>query len=270
MKEMLKKGRLVVKIGSSTLTYENGKLNIRRMEQLVQVLSDLKNSGWEVVLVSSGAVAAGAGKLGYTSAERSTEVKQALSAVGQAELMRAYERLFAAWGHIPAQMLLTKDVMTNEIRRKNAENTFKTLFEMGALPIVNENDSVSFEGIKFGGNDTLAAYVAIVCNADLLVNLSDTNGLYDSDPRKNLQAKLIPLVERVDERIMSMAGGAGSGRGTGGMKAKLQAACMVTDVGIPMVICSGADPHILYDIVDGKLVGTLFTAAKTPASGEVR
>lgn len=266
MKEMLKVGRMVVKIGSSTLTHENGKLNIRRMEQLVQVLSDLKNTGWEVVLVSSGAVAAGAGKLGYTETERSTEVKQALAAVGQAELMRAYERFFAAWGYIPAQILLTKDVMNYEIRRKNAENTFKTLFEMGTLPIVNENDSVSFEGIKFGGNDTLAAYVAILCKADLLVNLSDIDGLYDSDPRKNPDAQLISKVERIDDRIMAMAGGAGSSRGTGGMAAKLQAACMVTDEGIPMIICSGADPHVLYDIVDGKTVGTLFEASASEAS----
>lgn len=262
MKEMTKKGRMVVKIGSSTLTYENGKLNIRRMEQLVQVLSDLKNTGWEIALVSSGAVAAGAGKLNYASEERTTEVKQALAAVGQAELMRAYERLFAAWGHIPAQILLTKDVMNYDIRRQNAQNTFDTLFSMDTLPIVNENDSVSFEGVKFDGNDNLAAYVAIVCHADLLVNLSDTDGLYDSDPRKNPNATLIPLVERVDDRIMAMAGGAGSSRGTGGMKAKLQAACMVTDEGIPMIICSGADPHVLYDIVDGKAVGTLFKAEK--------
>lgn len=267
MNEMIKKGRMVVKIGSSTLTYENGKLNIRRMEQLVQVLSDLKNTGWEIVLVSSGAVAAGAGKLSYPSGDRSTEVKQALAAVGQAELMRAYERLFAAWGHIPAQMLLTKDVMNYEIRRQNAQNTFRMLFEMGTLPIVNENDSVSFEEIKFGGNDTLAAYVAILCDADILVNLSDIDGLYDSDPRKNPDAKLVERVDCIDDRIMAMAGGTGSSRGTGGMTAKLQAACMVTDKGIPMIICSGADPHILYEVVDGRQVGTLFKAANASQNG---
>ncbi len=258
MDRLLKTDRIVVKIGSSTLTHENGKLNVRRMELLVQVLSDLKNSGREIVLVSSGAIAAGAGRIGYTAPERSTEVKQALAAVGQAELMRAYERLFSAWGHVPAQILLTKDVMCHEIARVNAQNTFRTLLQLGALPIVNENDSVSYEEIKFGGNDTLAACVAMLCGADLLINLSDIDGLYDSDPRKNSSAKLIRRVEKIDDAILAMAGGAGSSRGTGGMAAKLKAAGMAAEAGIPMIICSGADPRILYELIDGKEMGTLF------------
>ena len=251
--------RIVIKIGSSTLTHESGQLNLRRIEALVKTLSDFKNEGRQVVLVSSGAVSAGVARVG-THRPTCTAEKQAMAAVGQSELMKLYSRLFSDYGHTVAQILLTKDVMDNDDRRTAAEDTFRTLLEMGCIPIVNENDSVSTEGINFGGNDTLSAYVALVCHADLLINLSDVEGLYDSDPRKNPDAKLIEHVKGLDERIMSMAGGAGTERGTGGMATKLEAARMVVEAGIPMYIMNGKDPTVLYKLMDGEHVGTYFTA----------
>ena len=251
--------RIVIKIGSSTLTHESGQLNLRRIEALVKTLSDFKNEGRQVVLVSSGAVSAGVARVG-THRPTCTAEKQAMAAVGQSELMKLYSRLFSDYGHTVAQILLTKDVMDNDDRRTAAEDTFRTLLEMGCIPIVNENDSVSTEGINFGGNDTLSAYVALVCHADLLINLSDVEGLYDSDPRKNPDAKLIEHVKGLDEHIMSMAGGAGTERGTGGMATKLEAARMVVEAGIPMYIMNGKDPTVLYKLMDGEHVGTYFTA----------
>ena len=251
--------RLVFKIGTSTLTYENGKLNLHRMEAFVRVLSDLKNSGREIVLVSSGAVSAGRAKLA-TEKPATLEEKQALAAVGQAELMRVYERFFSTYGHPVAQILMTKDTFDNPIPRANVENTLNTLLRMGCVPIVNENDSVSYEGLKFGGNDTLSAYVALVCHADALINLSDIDGLFDADPRVNPQAKRIERVESVDDSILSFAGGTGTDRGTGGMVTKLKAAKMVTESGIPMFIVNGTDPDIIYDLLSGKQVGTAFAA----------
>ena len=253
--------RIVVKVGTSTLTHATGHLNLRRIEKLVKVLSDMKNSGIQVVLVSSGAVSAGVAKLGFGRIPSTPEEKQAMAAVGQSELMKIYDRLFSDYGHTVAQILMTKDVMEIPHRRSAAENTFSRLLEMNCIPIVNENDSVSTDELtKFGGNDILSAHVAIVCGADLLLNLSDVDGLYDSDPRSNPEAKLISKVDSLDEAIYSIAGGAGTSRGTGGMVAKLNAAKLVTACGIPMFILNGQDPEILYTLLDGGHVGTYFTA----------
>lgn len=255
--------RIVVKVGTSTLTHATGHLNLRRIEKLVKVLSDMKNSGIQVVLVSSGAVSAGVAKLGFGRIPSTPEEKQAMAAVGQSELMKIYDRLFSDYGHTVAQILMTKDVMEIPHRRAAAENTFSRLLEMNCIPIVNENDSVSTDELtKFGGNDILSAHVAIVCGADLLLNLSDVDGLYDSDPRSNPEAKLINKVDSLDEAIYSIAGGAGTSRGTGGMIAKLNAAKLVTACGIPMFILNGQDPEILYTLLDGGHVGTYFAASE--------
>ena len=259
MSEFAKYRRIVVKIGTSTLTHEEGHLNLRRIETLVKTLSDFKNAGLQVILVSSGAVSAGVAKVG-THRPTCTAEKQAMAAVGQSELMKLYSRFFSDYGHTVAQILLTKDVIDNPERRAAAEDTFRTLLEMGCVPIVNENDSISTEGLNFGGNDTLAAYVALVCHADLLINLSDIDGLYDKDPRKFSDAKLISRVDGIDDNVLAMAGGAGTARGTGGMATKLQAARIVVDAGIPMFILNGQDPTILYELMDGKHRGTYFSA----------
>ena len=257
MSEFAKYRRIVVKIGTSTLTHEEGHLNLRRIETLVKTLSDFKNAGLQVILVSSGAVSAGVAKVG-THRPTCTAEKQAMAAVGQSELMKLYSRFFSDYGHTVAQILLTKDVIDNPVRRAAAEDTFRTLLEMGCVPIVNENDSISTEGLNFGGNDTLAAYVALVCHADLLINLSDIDGLYDKDPRRFSDARLISRVDGIDERVLAMAGGAGTARGTGGMATKLQAARIVVDAGIPMFILNGQDPTVLYELMDGKQKGTYF------------
>ncbi len=251
--------RIVVKIGTSTLTHEEGHLNLRRIEQLVKVLSDFKNAGRQVILVSSGAVSSGVAKVSGHRPTCTAE-KQAMAAVGQSELMKLYSRFFSDYGHTVAQILLTKDVIDNPARRAAAEDTFRTLLEMGCVPIVNENDSVSTEGINFGGNDTLSAYVALVCHADLLINLSDIDGLYDKDPRRFADAKLISHVDGIDDGVLAMAGGAGTERGTGGMATKLLAARIVLEKGIPMYILNGKDPTILYELLDGRHVGTYFAA----------
>ncbi len=253
--------RIVLKIGSSTLTHDEGHLNLRRIESLVQTLSDFKNAGKQVVLVSSGAVSAGVAKLG-THRPTCTREKQAMAAVGQSELMKLYSRFFSDFGHTVAQILLTKDVIDNPERRAAAEDTFNTLLEMGCVPIVNENDSISTEELNFGGNDTLSAYVALVCHADLLINLSDVDGLYDSDPRKNPEARLLDRIAEISEDVMKMAGGAGTERGTGGMATKLAAARIVTEAGIPMFIVNGKEPRVLYDLLDGGHIGTYFEAKK--------
>ncbi len=251
--------RIVVKVGTSTLTHATGALNIRRIGALVRVLSDFKNAGKQIVLVSSGAVSAGVAKAGCPR-PTTIEGKQAMAAIGQSELMRLYDQLFSLYGHTVAQMLLTRDVMDNPVRRALAGNTFESLLEMGCVPIVNENDPVSTDELtKFGGNDILSAYVSGVCHADVLLNLSDVDGLYDRDPRKHPDARLI---ERVDDlsAVMATAGGAGTERGTGGMEAKLQAAALATSAGIPMFILNGHDPEILYRLLDGEHVGTYFSA----------
>lgn len=251
--------RVVIKVGSSTLTHETGHLNIRRIESLVKVLSDLKNSGKDVVLVSSGAVSAGVAKLGLAERPHSTAEKQATAAVGQTELMKIYAKFFSDYGITVGQILMTRDVFENDEGRAHVENTFESLIGLGCIPIVNENDSVATEELNFGGNDYLSAYVSLVCHADILINLSDIDGLYDSDPRKNENARLIDRVESIDD-VISLAGGKGTERGTGGMSAKLEAARLVTEAGIPMFIMNGHDPEILYRLLDGEHVGTYFTA----------
>ncbi len=252
--------RIVVKIGSSTLTYENFRMNLRRVEALVRILSDFKNSGKEIVLVSSGAISAGVAKMGMDHRPRAVEEKQALAAVGQSELMRMYEHFFSMFGHTVAQILVTRDIMENETARKNAENTFATLLKMGCVPIVNENDTIAFDEIEFGDNDTLSAYVSVLCHADSLIILSDIDGLYDSDPHKNPNARLIATVDEITDEVLGYAGGAGSNRGTGGLITKLHAAQIVTAHGIPMFIINGQDPEILHELADGNHVGTYFVA----------
>ena len=255
--------RIVVKVGTSTLTHNTGHLNLRRIEKLVKVLSDMKNHGIQVVLVSSGAVSAGVAKVGFGRIPASTEEKQAMAAIGQSELMKLYDKFFSDYGHTVAQILMTKEVLSNPVRRSAAENTFNRLLEMNCIPIVNENDSVSTDELtKFGGNDILSAYVAQLCGADVLLNLSDIDGLFDSDPRTNPGAKLIERVETLDDSVFAIAGGAGSDRGTGGMIAKLNAAKIVTESGIPMFILNGHDPEILYELLDGAHIGTYFVAVK--------
>ena len=254
--------RIVIKIGTSTLTYANGSLNLRRIEVLVQTIADFKNAGHEVVVVSSGAVGAGYAKLALSEYPKTLEEKQACAAVGQSQLMKIYENFFANYSHTVAQILMTKDVVDDAHRLSLVKNTFNTLLKMGCVPIVNENDSVSCDGIRFGGNDTLSAYVAIACDADIIINLSDIDGLYDSDPRKNKDAKLISRVDEITEEVVSYAGGAGSERGTGGMLTKINAAKIATENGIPMIILNGENPRILYDILDGKHVGTYFAKKK--------
>ena len=254
--------RIVVKIGTSTLTYQNGSLNLRRIQALVRTISDFKNAGHDVIMVSSGAVGAGFARLGLENYPDTLAKKQACAAVGQSQLMKIYENFFGEYGHTVAQILMTKDVIDDQHRLELVRNTFHTLIDMKCIPIVNENDSVSSEEMQFGGNDTLSAYVGIASDADLIINLSDINGLYDKDPRKNPDAKLIDRVEEINDTIRSYAGGAGTNRGTGGMIAKIKAASIATDKGIPMLIINGQDPFILYEILDGKHVGTYFAARK--------
>ena len=262
MSMLQKSRRIVVKVGSSTLSHSTGALNLRRIGTLVRVLSDFRNAGKEVVLVSSGAVSAGAAKLGRGLPETVAD-KQAMAAIGQSELMRLYDEMFSLYGQNIAQILLTRDVLDNPTRRALAENTFDTLLSMGCLPIVNENDPISTDELtKFGGNDILSAYVGLVCRADVIINLSDVEGLYDSDPRTNPAARLLSRVEAITDDMLGAAGGAGTRRGTGGMAAKLQAAKLATDAGIPMFIMNGEDPEILYRLLDGERVGTYFTAKK--------
>ncbi len=254
---------IVIKVGTSTLTHSTGHLNLRRIESLVKVISDIKNSGKQVVVVSSGAVSAGVAKVGFGAIPSTPEEKQAMAAIGQSELMKIYDKFFSVYGHTVAQILMTKDVLTNPVRRAAAENTFSRLLAMNCLPIVNENDSISTDELtKFGGNDILSAYVAQLCHADLLLNLSDIDGLYDSDPRKNADAKLISRVDAIDDALYAVAGGAGTDRGTGGMVAKLNAAKLCTESGIPMFILNGHEPEILYTLLDGGHVGTYFSAEK--------
>lgn len=255
--------RIVVKVGTSTLAYPTGRLNIRHAEELVKVLSDLKNEGHEVILVSSGAIGMGVGKLSLPARPKDTTTKQACAAVGQCELMYTYDRLFSAYDHTVAQILLTGVDVEHTERRVNIQNTLTRLLELGALPIINENDSVATDEItSIGDNDTLAAIVACCCKADLLVLLSDIDGLYTADPHTHPEATLIHRVESVTSEIEQLGGGSNSGLGTGGMSAKLTAAKIATGAGVDMVIANGANANVLYDIVDGKDVGTRFLGRK--------
>ena len=254
--------RIVVKVGTSTLAHATGRLNIRHVEELVKVLSDLKNAGHQVILVSSGAIGMGVGKLNLPGKPADMPTKQAAAAVGQCELMYTYDKLFLQYNHTVAQVLLTGEDVDHPERRENFENTMERLLELGALPVINENDTIATAEIKVGDNDTLGAIVACCTKADLLVLLSDIEGLYTADPRKDPDAKLIPTVEEVTPEIEALAGGVGSSLGTGGMATKLRAAKMVTAQGCDMVITNGEHPERLYDIAEGKDVGTRFVAHK--------
>ena len=250
--------RIVIKIGTSTLTHGTGHLNIRRVEGLCKVISDIKNSGHEVILVSSGAIGMGVGKLGLRSRPTDIPTKQAAAAVGQCELMYTYDKLFGEYHHAVAQLLITGDDVENEKRHSNFSNTLNRLLELGALPIINENDTVSTDEIVIGDNDTLAAIVAQSVSADLLVLLSDIDGLYTADPHRDPNARLIPMIHEVNDEILALAGGSGTKLGTGGMVTKLQAAKICLCCGCAMVITNGNTPDHLYDILDGKPIGTTF------------
>ena len=250
--------RFVVKIGTSTLTHATGHLNIRRVEALCRVISDIKNAGHEVILVSSGAIGMGVGKLGLRQRPKDIPSKQAAAAVGQCELMYTYDKLFSEYHHTVAQLLITGDDVANEKRHQNFKNTLNRLLELDAVPIINENDTIATEEIVIGDNDTLAAIVAKSVGAQLLVLLSDIDGLYTADPHTHPDAKLISRVEKVDEQILALAGVSSSNLGTGGMVTKLQAAKICQDSGCSMIITNGDRPEVLYDIIDGKQVGTLF------------
>lgn len=260
-----KKKRIVIKIGSSSLTHTATEdLNLTKMEQLIRILTDLRNEGKDVVLVSSGAVAVGRKSVGILENPINSSVKQACAAIGQAKLMMVYQKLFAEYGQTPAQILMTKDTMLNTISRKNARNTFEELFHMRVIPIVNENDTVSTDEIEFGDNDTLSAIVTALIDADLLILLSDIDGLYTDNPRVNPNAEFITTVERIDEKILGMAKGAGSKFGTGGMATKISAARIANDSGADMVVANGEKVSILRQILDGENCGTIFLAHKNP------
>lgn len=252
--------RIVFKVGTSTLTYDSGKLNIRKIEALVRVLSDLRNSGKDIILVSSGAVAAGVAKIGAAGRPKSLPHKQAMAAIGQCGLMYLYDKLFGEYHNTVAQVLLTPDVIADATLKQNAQNTFETLMEYGVIPIVNENDTVATHEVEFGDNDTLSAIVARVVDADALIILSDIDGLFDKNPKEYPDAKIIHTVEKITDEIKALAGGAGSARGTGGMITKISAAELANEAKIDMAILNGARPEEIYDLIDGKAVGTVFLA----------
>ena len=252
--------RIVVKVGTSTLAHPSGLINIRRVEELCKVMSDLKNAGNQVILVSSGAIGMGAGKLSLTEKPSDIPTKQAAAAVGQCELMYTYDKLFSEYNHTVAQILITGGDIEHSVRKVNFENTMCRLLELGAIPIINENDSIATDEIVIGDNDTLGAIVATAINADLLILLSDIDGLFTADPHKDKNAVLLTRVEEITPEIESMTGGAGSKFGTGGMATKIMAARIATEAGIDMIIANGKEPNVLYDIVEGKPVGTRFVS----------
>lgn len=253
------KKRIVVKVGTSTLTHETGKTNIARMAKLVSVLSDLKNAGHEIVLVSSGAVGIGASKIGFSSKPDTTQGLQAVAAIGQCELMFLYDKLFSEYNVVISQLLFTADTLVNSLEKNNLLNTFNQLLEYGALPIVNENDSVYVEELLNGDNDCLSANVATLIDADLLILLTDTNGLYNDNPQKNANAQLISQVDEITPEIFEIAGDAGE-KGTGGFATKIKAAKIATDKGIPVIVMNGEKPTSIYKVLDGESVGTYFKA----------
>ena len=250
--------RLVVKIGTSTLAHATGRLNIRRVEELCRVLSDLKNCGHEVILVSSGAIGMGVGKLGLKERPSDIPTKQAAAAVGQCELMYTYDRLFEEYHHTVAQILLTGSDLRHEDRYHNFQNTMRRLLELDVLPVINENDTIATDEIKVGDNDTLSAMVAVSVRADRLILLSDIDGLFTKDPHKDPTAELIPEVYEITPEMTALAGGEGSSLGTGGMRTKLQAADLATAQGIDTVVTNGKDPDVLYKVVAGEPAGTIF------------
>lgn len=255
--------RIVVKVGTSTLAHKTGNLNIRRVEELCKVLSDIKNAGHEVVLVSSGAIGMGLGKLAIKKKPDDIPSKQAAAAVGQCELMYVYDKLFSEYNHMVGQILLTGDDVKDETRHQNFKNTIYRLLELGAIPIVNENDSVSTDEIEIGDNDTLGAIVAESVSADIVAILTDTNGLYTADPRKDKTAKLLSIIEEITDDIFNLGAGSGTKLGTGGMKTKIGAAEIAVNAGIDVYIINGERPSVLYDIIEGKkFIGTKFCAKK--------
>ena len=256
--------RIVIKVGTSTLAHPGGRLNIRHTEDLVKVWSDIKNAGHELVVVSSAATGLGVGKL-QIARPQDIVTKQAAAAVGQCELMYTYDRLFGQYNHTVAQMLLTWEDFDHENRRVNLHNTLERLLELGAIPIINENDPIACEEYSLGDNDTLAALVAECIHADLVILLSDIDGLYTADPHTHADAQLIPLVESITPDIAELAGGAGSALGTGGMATKISAARRATAAGVDLIIANGAHAEVLYDIMDGKPVGTRFAGKKEAA-----
>ncbi|MBQ7768427.1 MAG: glutamate 5-kinase [Oscillospiraceae bacterium] len=254
--------RIVIKIGTSTLAYPTGHLNIRRVEELCKIVSDIKNAGNQVIVVSSGAIAMGIGKLGLRERPKDIPTKQAAAAVGQCELMYVYDKLFSEFNHTVAQLLITSEDVENETRHNNFSNTLTRLMELDAIPIINENDTVATKEIVIGDNDTLAAIVAQSVKADKLVLLSDIDGLYTADPHKDPNAKLIPVINTIDEQILALGGGSSTNLGTGGMATKLEAAKICMSCSCDMIICNGEKPENLYAIMDGKAIGTTFTEKK--------
>lgn len=262
----LHKNRIVVKVGTSTLTNELGNSNLRLFEKLAMTISDIQNMGYEVVLVTSGAIAVGANKMHLKSKPTDMRMKQAAAAVGQCSIMFLYDKFFSYYDKTVAQILLNADDIKQEEKKENLTNTFNSLLENGVIPVVNENDSVSYTEIEseerlFGDNDMLSAVVAVLCQADKLVIFSDIDGFYSKDPRLHTDAELIKRIDKIDDSVYALAGGAGSRRGTGGMKTKLQAAGLAMSQGIDTIITNGKDPSSLYKIVEGENVGTLFTSS---------
>lgn len=255
------KKRIVVKVGTSTLTHQTGKTNIARIAKLASVLSDLKNEGYEIILVSSGAIGVGTGKLRLSQKPTSTKGLQAAAAVGQCELMFLYDKLFSEYGVVVSQLLFTSDELYDNESRHHLIDTFNQLLQYDCLPIVNENDSISVEELLNGDNDCLSARVAEITGADLLLLLTDTDGLYDSNPAENPDARLIERVEKINDEIRSIAGGAGK-KGTGGFVTKIKAADIAVSAGIPVVIMNGAKPTDIYKVLEGKSIGTYFEAVR--------
>ena len=254
--------RIVIKVGTSTLTHSTGRLNIRRVEELCKVLSDIKNAGHEIVLVSSGAIGMGVGKLKLRERPQDMPSKQAAAAVGQCELMYVYDKLFSEYNHTAAQILLTGEDMRDEARHQNFANPILRLLHWGAIPVINENDTVATDEIAVGDNDTLSALVAVSVKADLLILLSDIDGLYTADPHSHADARLIDEVQELTPELLTAAGGSGSALGTGGMATKLSAARLCMEAGTDMLILNGARPAIIYDVMDGAKLGTRFIGRK--------
>ena len=254
--------RIVIKVGTSTLTHATGRLDVRHVEALCKVISDIKNAGHEIVFVSSGAIGMGVGKMNLPGRPEDMPTKQAMAAIGQCELMYVYDKLFSEYSHVVAQILVTGEDLRDDTRHENFTNTVRRLLELGVIPIINENDTVVTEEVTVGDNDTLGALVAVSVKADLLLVLTDIEGLYTGDPRKDPTATLIPEVREITEGILQAAGGKGSALGTGGMATKLAAARLCTQAGIDMVIANGEHPALLYDVTEGKAVGTRFIGRK--------
>ena len=264
IRETLKeKNRIIIKIGSSSLTHpQTGALDLTKLEILIREICNIRNMGKDVILVSSGAIAVGSRSVGFHGKPQRLEEKQACAAIGQAQLMMIYQKLFSEYGYMAAQVLMTKNTITDDESRANAYNTFQELLKLGAIPIVNENDTVSTYEIQFGDNDTLSALVASLVGADLLILLSDIDGLFTDDPHKNPKAKFIHIVEKLDEKLMSMGKGTSSLVGTGGMSTKLSAAKIATTSGADMIIANGENFHIIHKLLQGRDYGTLFLGKK--------